>query len=369
MATTEEKLIIQGGQAKLACARRQMDSKAQQQSGIICDYLRFTIHRENIPDTKRIPRESEDRDLAKFYALHFANLLGYQLGIERPGRDYYDHTHTIENDFGHEVASVSAGGESQRGTIAFTIKGEGCSHATEGWEKRVHDYFAEMTPTITRVDLSKDFFEGEVSIEEVVHLYKCHEFSYRNRLPSYTTHGSWDLHETLDGIPLHGHSRTFQIGKRESGKLARFYEKGHQYRLMDSKWLRAEVEFRNVGRVLLWEMLLAPAEFFAGAYPAMKLICDHETETKIPTAAKTGEASAQRCINWVQRVVAPTLVQLVSCTGNDDWLHGLVLDQQHRKVPRSLRGLNHHTMAEGLCKALSKYTSFMNPAEPACAGL
>lgn len=367
MSSTEEKLIIAGGKTMLTCARRQLEAKAQ--NGIVHDYLRFTLRREMVPDTKRVPRETSDLDLAKYFALIFANLLGFRLGIERPGRDYYDHTHTIENEFGHEVASVSAGGESQRGTIAFTIKGEGCTHAAAGWEKRVHDYFEEMQPTITRVDLAKDFFKGEVTIEEVVHLYKNHEFSYRKRLPSYTTHGSWDLQETFDGIPLHGHSRTFQVGKRESGKLARFYEKGHQYRLMDSNWLRAEVEYRSSGRVIPWDVLCSPAEYFAGAYPAMLLISDREVATNIPRETKVAEASTQRCVNWVQRVVAPTLVQLVAVSENEDWLHGMVLDQMHRKVPRSLRGLNKQTMAEGLRKALNKFTNFMNPAEPACVGL
>src|SRR5256885_16999021 len=73
----------------------------------------YTTLFRSIPDTKRIPRESEDRDLVKYYALIFANLLGFELGIERPGRDYYEHTYTVDNENGHEVASVSAGGESR----------------------------------------------------------------------------------------------------------------------------------------------------------------------------------------------------------------------------------------------------------------
>src|SRR5256885_1723486 len=141
----EEKLVIEGGRVKLLCERRQLEAKSQ--NGIIVDYLRFTVKRDLIPDTKRIPRESEDRDLVKYYALIFANLLGFELGIERPGRDYYEHTYTVDNENGHEVASVSAGGESQRGTICFTLKGEGCTHARPGWEKRVHDYFSDMVPT------------------------------------------------------------------------------------------------------------------------------------------------------------------------------------------------------------------------------
>ncbi len=364
MTVADEKLVLEGGRLKVLCQRRQLDARSQ--NGIVLDYLRFTIKRELIPQTKRIPRDSDDENLARWYAHVFAQLLGFTVGVDRPGRDYYEFTTTIDNENGHEVASVSAGGESQRGTICFTLKGEGCTMARKGWEARVHDYFADMYPTITRVDLAKDFFEGEVQIEEVVHLYKHHEFSYRNRKPKYSTHGAWDLGLDADGMPMHGHSRTFQVGKRESGKLARFYEKGHQFAMMESRWLRAEAELRNVNRVIPWDALIYPAEYFAGAYPALHLLCNRDTATKIPTATKVGEASAQRVVNWLVRVVAPTLLQVQKVMPNEDWLIGLVVDQSHRRVPRGLRGLNASAMAHGLEQALKKFT---NPCVPAAVGL
>ncbi|WP_295856146.1 hypothetical protein [uncultured Xylophilus sp.] len=36
-----------------------------------------------------------------------------------------------------------------------------------------------------------------------------------------------------------------------------------------------------------------------------------------------------------------------------DWLDNLVLDQAHRRMPRSLRGFNHHTIKHGLEKAFA----------------
>ena len=360
---SDEKMVLEGGRLKFLCEKRQLDAKAQ--NGIVPDYFRFTIKREHIPATRKIPGDTNDQDLARWFAHMFAQLLGFVVGVDRPGRDYYEFTTTIDNEWGHEVASVSAGGETQRGSICFTIKGEGCTHALHGWEKRVHDYFAQFLPTITRIDLAKDFFDGEVEIEELVHLYKCHEFSYRNRRPKFTTHGAWSLGLDAEGLPMGGNSRTFQVGKRESGKLFRGYEKGHQFAMMESQWLRCEVELRNVNRVIPWDAVVSPAEYFAGAYPAMQLISNREQATKIPTATKVGEASAQRCINWVKRVVAPTLLQITKIMPDHDWLEGLVLDQVHRRVPRSLRGLSAHSMQHGIQAALRPFLSNSNPCEPA----
>lgn len=383
--SVDEKMVIEGGRVKLLTQARQV--AAAEQSGVVVDYFRFTFKRANVPVTRKIPEHSDDQDLARWFAHVFAQLLGFVIGVDRPGRDYYEFTTTIDNAFGHEVASVSAGGETQRGSICVTLKGEGCTHARPGWERRVHDYFGEFLPTITRIDLAKDFFEGEVDISELVGLYQTHAFSYRNRRPKHECHGSWigidesgevdhsqvrgdvlDLRATV-GKPLFiaGHSRTFQVGKRESGKLFRGYEKGHQYGLMESKWLRGEVELRSVNRVIPWDAVINPAQYFAGAYEATHWLCNHAVAARVPTATKTGEASAQRCVNWVKRVVAPTLLQITQVMPDFDWLVGLVLDQTHRRVPRSLRGLSHHTLAEGIEKALRPYTT--NPEAPAFAGL
>jgi len=378
--STDEKLVIEGNRVKLLCQKRQVAAAAQ--SGVVVDYFRFTFKRINVPATRRIPGDTDDQSIAHWFAHVFAQLLGFVVGVDRPGRDYYEFTTTINNAFGHEVASVSAGGESQRGTICVTLKGEGCTFARPGWEKRVHDYFGELFPTITRIDLAKDFFDGEVAIAELVGLYKSHGFSYRNRRPKHQCHGAWiglddgDASDftrvNLDCIDLRriattsffkpGDSRTLQIGKRESGKIFRGYEKGHAFGDLSSKWLRGEVELRNVNRVIPWDALVRPAEYYAGAYEATNWLCNHPVATRVPTATAVAEASAERCIRWVQRVVAPTLVQISKVMPNEDWLIGLVVDQAHRPVPRSLRGLNHSTMAHGIAAALKRFTE---PCEPA----
>ncbi|MDP3798879.1 MAG: replication initiation factor domain-containing protein [Polaromonas sp.] len=337
----DEKLVIEGGRVKVVTQERQIN--AVDQGGVIIDYLRFTVLRDRMLGTKSMPLDTDDENLAHLMALKFAELLGYTLGDHRPGRDYYDHTFTIMNPLGQEVASVSGGGESQRDTFCFTLKGEGCTYARHGWEKRVSEFFGDLFPKITRIDLARDCWEhGQLSIEAAVKAYADHAFSYQNRLPSYTQHGCW----------IDGHSRTFQVGKRESGKLIRVYEKGHQFGMMDDQWVRAEVELRSVNRVIPWAALLKPGEYFAGAYEFCHWLVhqgmDNIQPARVKTATKTAVVSVEAAMRWVTRVVAPTLVQITSAMPDYDWLTHLVLNNVNRRVPRALRGLNHHAIQHGL---------------------
>ena len=358
-ASMEEKLVIEGGKVKFATQARQISAKNN--GGVIVDYLRFTVLRDRIVNTapkafaSPLPDEIEDEGIVQFMALRFAELLGYSLGVQRPGRDYYDHTWTIENAFGHEVASVSGGGLSQRDTFCFTLKGEGCTHALPAWERRVSEFFEPMYPKITRIDLARDcWHHGDLSIEAAVNAYEHHAFSYRNRRPKHTEHGCWLTGEAFGGA----HSRTFQIGQRDSGKLIRIYEKGHQFGMMDDPWVRAEVELRSVNRVIPWEALTRTGDYFAGAYEFCNWLVHHLDKSPIVvrTQTKVAEISVERAMKWVNRVVAPTLVQITAAMPDFDWMTSLVLNNVTRRVPRGLRGLNHHALQHGLTKFFDRIT-------------
>lgn len=343
----DERLVIEGGKVKVVTQARQI--AATNQGGVIIDYLRFTVLRGRFI-TKNVPDETEDLDICRLMALKFAALLGFELGDQRPGRDYYDHTFTIINSFSQEIASVSGGGESQRDTFCFTLKGEGCTFALPGWEKRVHEFFEELAPKITRVDLAKDCFQrGQLTVDAAVAAYDDGAFSYRNRLPSYQQHGCWR--------PGDSHSRTFQIGKRESGKLCRIYEKDHQFGIMDGEWVRCEVELRSVNRVIAWEALLLPGQYFAGAYEFCNWLVHLAEPITVKTATKVGDVSVEKAMRWVQRVVAPTLVQITSAMPDFSWLEFLVLDNVNRRIPRGLRGLNHLAVQQGM----GKFFNRLNP--------
>lgn len=359
--TSDEKLVLEGGKVKLLTMSRELKSHSGGQGGVILDYLRFTVLRDAMLVTKNMPRDTLDQDLCFLMASKFATLLGFSVGDVRPGRDYYDHTVTILNAFDQEIASVSGGGDSQRDTFCFTLKGEGCTYALDGWEQSVYEFFSALNPKITRIDLARDTFDNfAVSIESAIAAYKDNRFSYQNRKPSYRLIGC-----TMEGEPQH--SRTFQVGKRESGKLCRAYEKGHQFGMMTDPWVRVEVELRSVNRVIPWDCMVKPGEYFAGAYEWCNWLvhegCSHLEQRRIKTQTKIAEASVESAMRWVNRVVAPTLVQLTAAMPDFNWLENIVLDNVQRRVPRALRGLNHNALKVGLDKFFSRYNEpkFINP--------
>lgn len=351
---TDEALVLEGKKVKVVCGERAVRAEC----GVVIDYFRATVTRQKLFEAQ-IPSVGElivdglqlDVEIVKDVAVEFARLVGFKAGEARPGRDYYEHSYTIVNEQGHEVGSVSGGGESQAGTFCFTLKGAGCTFGSAGWEQRLFDFFEPLAAKVTRIDLTRDFFNGEHGYKEAVEAFRNGEFNYRGREPSKTSIG-----DVIDG-----HSCTFQVGKRESGKVFRGYDKGHQFKLMDDPWWRAEVELRSNNRVIPLQTLIRPASFFAGAYGFCDRLLEEAKAQRISTGQKVAECSVERVVRWYERVVAPTLVH-ISLHGGFDWLTDIAVEHAHRPMPRSLRGLTPSAISAGIQKTLQR---FKEPSEPA----
>lgn len=355
--TRDERLVLDGGQVKVLCAERQQAS----QFGVVVDYLRITVKRDAVLILNGVKPGADDDQLTQFLAFRVAGLIGFELGDARNGRDFYAHTWTIVNGFGKEVASVSGGGENQRETFCVTIKGEGCTFGAKGWEARLHEAFAPLDPRVTRIDLARDYLAGEVTIEEVEHCFFTGAFDYRGRRPTYTRHGSGDSWDRTVG-----HSRTFQVGQRESGKLMRAYEKGHSYKRMTDAWLRLEVELRNVNRIVPFDALIRPADFFAGAYDFCQMVLDQKpVPERVPTGKAVGERTVERFARNFENQSAPSLKVMVQTLGPDDALELLarmVAKHSNRPMPRGLSGISHAKCEEGFRAWFNRYS------EPVPAG-
>jgi len=168
----------------------------------------------------------------------------------------------------------------QRDTAFLSLSGDACALiAPKRWGQLASFLEQQYQARITRWDGAVDDFEGKHSVDWAVKQYLNNQFNNGGNKPSCTQHGNW--------IEPDGTGRTFEVGKRANGKLIRIYEKGKQLGDSISPWVRWEVEFHNVDRVIPWDVLANPGGYVAGAYPciswASKKMC------RIKTAKKSAE--------------------------------------------------------------------------------
>ena len=351
--TKAERLVLEGRRLKVLCADRQV--AAEHHQGVVLDWLRFTFleaaavhHRTGV--FQGLPADR----FARAVAGEVAALLGFEVGETRKGRDFYQHTVLITNSDGVEMGYASAGNDRQRGTVCVNISGAGCTFAAAGWERRIEGYIRELDGKLTRVDLALDFFDGETDVVEALESYKAGAFDFQNRRPSNEQAGDW----------VNAQARTFYVGRRQSGKLLRAYEKGHKYGDLTDAWCRVEVEFRNHERVLPLDMLVRPASFFAGAYEYCEMLLHKADSERIKVGDATAGRSAEALVRWVENTAAPAIVAITKAIGSTDWINDLVFAHRDRKTPRSIAAAGLRNCTEGIERALARSLGASWFAEP-----
>jgi phage replication initiation protein len=117
----------------------------------------------------------------------------------------------------------------------------------------------------------------------------------RTTAPSYAYHESGVLSERGKLIASSG--RSFYVGKRSNGKMLRCYEKGlHLKDERNPKWVRWEVELRNIDREIPLDVLINPSKYFSGSYPALERF--GTAPERIKLQAKKLNATADHCIKY-----------------------------------------------------------------------
>ncbi|KAE9495427.1 replication initiation factor family protein [Neisseria gonorrhoeae] len=105
----------------------------------------------------------------------------------------------------------------QRETMLVELTAVGCNAANIGWESRLFDFLTNaIRPKITRVDIAKDFFNGEYSPNQAREdrnkgLFTCHHVK-----PKGECLGS-DWEEEDEAKMTSG--KTYGIGSRESSNM------------------------------------------------------------------------------------------------------------------------------------------------------
>lgn len=249
------------------------------------DTLRFTIGEE----TFKAEVGGVD-DVAYVMALSekLTEILGY--GVTRDlkrSRDFYLNAWELGDNYGH----VGIGGQNQRSTIMVSINGAGCLAAREGWERRLFEFLTKKArrPSITRVDLAHDCFNGEVSVDQADGWYDDGLFTASVNAPHHEYKGNWKK--------PNGKGRSLYIGLRRNGKLCRIYEKGKEQGDALSEWVRIEVEYRNVKRVIPFDVLLDPSAFFVASYPCLRFIQPERQPERMEIKRKTAQINVEASLD------------------------------------------------------------------------
>ncbi len=210
--------------------------------------------------------------------------------------------------FGDGAGVIAWGGESQCGKVYFSLMGKGCSMVKDWAALAV--WLEGHRAAIKRADVAYDDFEGKLlSIEWAVQQYQGEGFNAGGRKPSHSCAGDW-----LGGIES-TKGRTLYIGNRESGKLARFYEKGKQLGESESKWCRAEVEWRAQDRYIPYDILTRPGHYLAGAYPCLAFL--NEQQSTIKTIAKGAQVSYETAVENAKRAAGKIVNLMLDVFGGD----------------------------------------------------
>lgn len=251
---------------------------------------------------------------------------------EASGMDFYAARCAVVYE-GATVGYVLAGGksDSQRHTVHVNLFGSACLHLAPVHLERIAQWIDQLGGWITRTDLALDVWHG-LDVTEVRQAWIDGEFDVRGKRPGQKEHGSWTS----------GHSRTFEVGNRGTGKLMRAYEKGDELfgHEANDPWVRLEVELRNSHRIVETDVIRRPADYFAGAYPycaafLARLDLDVSPE-RIPTHAevkdKTAEAAVTRVVRWITNTAAPALAAVWNLGG--DMVAEVIEKNQHRQARR-----------------------------------
>lgn len=193
------------------------------------------------------------------------------------------------------VGRVDWGGQMRKGRARLDLSGTGCSKLKD--MRAVHAWVTRQTePTITRVDLAVDFLLGEYTVSDALEWYHSGQFRVDDSgsQPRPSQPGDW-ANPAYDAGEGKRWGRTFEVGRRENGKMARVYEKGRQLGDSASDWTRFEVEFRNNDRDIPLDVLLDRDAYFAGAYRCCAQVLDVAAE-RIKTHQAEGEITLARAV-------------------------------------------------------------------------
>lgn len=306
-------LVLEGGKVKQVLPRTHYNSKV-----CFIDWINFTVHEDSF---QILTGAVTDQEIILAASMACESIFGFGITSKREkGANFYKTSYTLGENYG----LVCYGG--QRNTVLVSLSGEGCAAARGGWERRLFDFLqSAQSPRITRIDLTHDDIEGKLFTPESLNQsYDEGKFNCGGRNPDIELRGNWKN--------PNGKGRSIYIGNRTNGKFFRGYEKGKQLGDANSPWMRLEVEFKSVDRVIPFDVLKNPQDYFAAAYPLLSSFSD-DTQ-RIKTVKKTVEISYERTKKWLKRQCGAALNLMLNVEGDAEKVLSLIT--REGKLPKGV---------------------------------
>lgn len=310
-------LILEGGKLCEVTERRGWGGDCA-----FVDWLNFTVNEETFSGEWSASDAITDEQIVLDCSALCEHLFGFGITKQRErGANFYHRSYVLGDGYG----MVCHGG--QRHTLLISLSGEGCAASKQGWEMRVFNFLKNkaIAGKITRCDVAHDVYEGDsYNVDIAKSDYCADKYCSGGRTPDCEQRGNWHS--------PNGKGRSFYVGHRTNGKYARVYEKGRQLGDKNSPWVRVEVEFKAVDRVIPFDVLFRAGEYLGGAYPAFEFIS--QSVDRIKTTQKSIETSYQSTVEWLHRQCGAALWVLSVIEGGAEQALSKVV--QVGKIPARL---------------------------------
>lgn len=219
---------------------------------------------------------------------------------------------------------VAYGGSAQQDTINVQLRPNACSQFKN--LNSIIQWLEDKKAKITRCDVAHDDYEGEV-----ININQAREWLEQD---GFTTNGRRPKpREIINHDETVGN--TFYIGKRQNGKMVRFYEKGKEQGDPTSNWNRVEVEFRSKDRHIPYDIIKHAGKYLAGAYPCLAFLS--KVQNHIKTIKLSYEISYERMKHNL-RVQSGKGINAMMILESGD-VFKIISDLQREGIPKRLEKL------------------------------
>lgn len=232
--------------------------------GAFIDWVTVTWKEDSIELLDNYPYFGDRDEILKAYSMHFFRIFGFGIEEKMKGRGnyFYEEFHRLGSEtatYGH----FHIGG-AQAGTVLLELNATGCQAALPDWEERFYEFLQQVhKPHITRIDTTKDFFNGEYTPEMAYEDYLKGLYVVGNNNPKCQKKGTAWEREDFTG-------KTLTLGTLNSNKMLNVYEKGRQLKDKDSLMVRFEVRHKSTkNNHLPLDMLIDAGKYLFGSYPLL----------------------------------------------------------------------------------------------------